>query len=68
MSEQPPATYRFKVSVETTSKYAQPSVTVYSDDIIEARTQAIAQYELTIEELEKRGFVVPPIRQTDAGT
>jgi len=61
MSEQQqlPQLYRYSVKVEMTAKgLAMPTIHVYSDDIEEARKQAVEQYIRVIEELKAHGLAV----------
>ncbi|MDQ4050421.1 MAG: hypothetical protein M3115_01920 [Thermoproteota archaeon] len=59
MSEQQPQLYQYSVKIEMTAKgLAMPTIHVYSNDVENARKQAVDQYAGVIEDLKARGLPV----------
>jgi GH35 family endo-1,4-beta-xylanase len=60
MSEQQqPQLYQYSVKIEMTAKgLAMPTIHVYSNDMENARRQAVDQYARVIEELKAKGLPV----------
>lgn len=52
----PPSQYRYKVSLECSTKSVQPQITVYSDEPDIAMLKAVNLLELTCADLRKQGF------------
>lgn len=59
MSEQQPQLFQYSVKIEMTAKgLAMPTIHVYSNEIENARKQAVDQYARVIEELKAKGLPV----------
>lgn len=59
MSEQQPQLYQYSVKIEMTAKgLAMPTIHVYSNEIENARKQAVDQYAKVMEELKAKGLPV----------
>lgn len=57
--QQSPQLYQYSVKIEMTAKgLAMPTIHVYSNDIEEARKQAVEQYVRVIEELKAHRLAV----------
>jgi hypothetical protein len=57
--QQQPQLYQYSVKIEMTAKgLAMPTIHVYSNEMEEARKQAVEQYAKVIEELKAKGLPV----------
>lgn len=53
--------YAYKVAYETDQKCVKPSITIYSNDLVNAIQSGVHALSLARAELQKAGFVAAPL-------